>query len=88
MITWLPIISAVCSVLTLVISGIVYFTVKFNDIKHIQIAVERQEKATKELGDKFLTDHDNTQKEIKELALLVQAVTVRCQERHRIKKGK
>jgi hypothetical protein len=78
--------SAIFSAITMLISGVVYFTVKFNDIKHIQTAVERQEKATKELVDKVLIDHEKTQEEIKELSLLVREITVRCQERHRIKK--
>jgi hypothetical protein len=80
---WVQNIGTILSGISAIVSIIVYITVKFNDIKHIQIAVEKIEKHVEELSKVISSDHEATQKEINDLSLNVREVTVRCQERHR-----
>jgi len=68
-------ISAIGSVLALIVSSAMFIAIKFNDVKHIQLAVERIEKSVK------IMTEDTTK-----LKITVAEVLVRCNERHRTAK--
>ena len=68
-------ISAIGSVLTMLISGACFFTIKFNDLKHIQLAVEKIQQSVK------IIEEDSTK-----LKITVAENVVRCNERHRTAK--
>ena len=82
---WMTSLPTIFSGISAIVSVIVYITVKFNDIKHIQKSVEQIEKTVTELGKTVSSDHENTQKEITNLMITMTKITVRCKERHRIK---
>ena len=70
-------ISAIGSVLALIVSSAMFIAIKFNDVKHIQLAVERIEKSVRTMTE------DTTQ-----LKITVAESLVRCNERHRVRRTK
>ena len=70
-------ISAISSVLALIVSSAMFIAIKFNDVKHIQLAVERIEKSVK------IMTEDTTK-----LKITVAETLVRCNERHRVRSRK
>jgi len=68
----IPIIGTCFSAICAVMSVVVFITIKFNDIKHIQIAVEKIEKAVEFI--KADTARMKTR---------ITKMEVRCQERHK-----
>ncbi len=70
-------ISAIGSVLALIVSSACFIVIKFNDLKHIQLAVEGIEKSVKTIQE------DSTK-----LKITVAECVVRCNERHKVKRNK
>lgn len=70
-------ISAIGSVLALIVSSACFIVIKFNDLKHIQLAVEGIEKSVK------IMQEDSTK-----LKITVAETLVRCNERHRVRSRK
>jgi hypothetical protein len=68
---WLSVLSTIVSIVSAILAGIVWWAVKFNDIKHIQIAVEKIEKHVGQISSDVGT-----------LTVQVTEVKTRCEERH------
>lgn len=81
----LQITTAAISVLSLIVTASMFIAVKFNDVKHIQLAVEKIEQHINSLTQELKTEHQENQKEFKAIAILLKEQTTICNERSKVR---